>query len=186
MVTPLSISFSPPPMIHRATTTDHLPELHLAMIGHIHLSWSPKLIIGSDTKCREISFYFASHSHSSLPFVSSLSLAFLGTPHSHFSVFKIRAGRGHYCGWFSLALKQYEGCRLWHRASTTDYPEQPTFIVLRPEKRFKLENLHPSTEYFCKAFQNGLVKHTAAIQQQFDSTYSPLALTLRVCIEWLF
>ncbi|KOM47534.1 hypothetical protein LR48_Vigan07g123800 [Vigna angularis] len=55
--------------------------------------------------------------------------------------------------------------RLWHRASTTDYPEQPTFIVLRPEKRFKLENLHPSTEYFCKAFQNGLVKHTAAIQQ---------------------
>lgn len=32
-----------------------------------------------------------------------------------------------------------------------DYPEQPTFIVLRPEKRFKLENLHPSTEYFCKA-----------------------------------
>ncbi|KOM35192.1 hypothetical protein LR48_Vigan02g134200 [Vigna angularis] len=230
MVTPLSISFSPPPMIHRATTTDHLPELHLAMIGHIHLSWSPKLIIGSDTKCREISFYFASHSHSSLPFVSSLSLAFLGTPHSHFSVFKIRAGRGHYCGWFSLALKQYEGivvvvvglrfwhpcvgqnlstgsisviiaipiflcevrfgvlqtfeafsfegnidlcgeqlnkscpgdystakaeagtekdgddsdlyealyismgCRLWHRASTTDYPEQPTFIVLRPDR----------------------------------------------------
>lgn len=32
-----------------------------------------------------------------------------------------------------------------------DYPEQPTFIVLRPEKRFKLENLHPSTEYSCKA-----------------------------------
>ncbi|KOM47910.1 hypothetical protein LR48_Vigan07g161400 [Vigna angularis] len=161
-------------------------------------------------------------------------------------------GRGHYCGWFSLALKQYEGIvvvvvglrfwhpyvgqnlstgsilviiaipiffcevrfgvlqvgfywrplkplvlkeilifvvnnstkvvlgyRLWHRASTIDYPEQPTFIVLRPEKKFKLENLHPSTEYFCKAFQNGLVKHIAAIQQQFDSTYSPLALTLR-------
>ncbi|KOM40704.1 hypothetical protein LR48_Vigan04g090200 [Vigna angularis] len=35
-------------------------------------------------------------------------------------------------------------------------------------------------EYFCKAFQNGLVKHTVAIQQQFDSSYSPLALTLRL------
>ncbi|RDX74276.1 VIN3-like protein 2, partial [Mucuna pruriens] len=48
-------------------------------------------------------------------------------------------------------LKNFLGCRLWHRVSTMDYPEQPTFIVLRPEKRFKLENLHPSTEYFCKA-----------------------------------
>jgi len=48
-------------------------------------------------------------------------------------------------------LKNFLGCRLWHRVSTTDYPEQPTFIFLRPEKRFKLENLHPSTEYFCKA-----------------------------------
>lgn len=47
--------------------------------------------------------------------------------------------------------KNFLGCRLWHRVSTTDYPEQPTFIVLRPEKRFKLENLHSSTEYFCKA-----------------------------------
>ncbi|KOM54719.1 hypothetical protein LR48_Vigan10g061100 [Vigna angularis] len=87
---------------------------------------------------------------------------------------------------FYEALYISMGCRLWHRASTTDYPEQPTFIVLRPEKRFKLENLHPSTEYFCNAFQNGLVKDTAAIQQQFDSTYSPLALTLRACIEWLY
>lgn len=48
-------------------------------------------------------------------------------------------------------LNNFLGCRLWHRISTMDYPEQPTFIVLRPEKRFKLENLHPSTEYFCKA-----------------------------------
>ncbi|KAL2341441.1 hypothetical protein Fmac_009381 [Flemingia macrophylla] len=29
------------------------------------------------------------------------------------------------------------------------------------------------------AFQNGLLKHTTAIQQQFDSTHSPLAMTLR-------
>jgi hypothetical protein len=49
-------------------------------------------------------------------------------------------------------LKNFLGCRLWHGKSTMDYPEQPTFIVLRPEKRFKLENLTPSTEYSCKAF----------------------------------
>lgn len=48
-------------------------------------------------------------------------------------------------------LKNFLGCRLWHGISTMDYPEQPTFIVLRPEKRFKLENLTPSTEYSCKA-----------------------------------
>ena len=47
-------------------------------------------------------------------------------------------------------LKNFLGCRLWHRPSGLEYPEQPTFIVLRPEKRFKLENLQPSTEYFCK------------------------------------
>lgn len=48
-------------------------------------------------------------------------------------------------------LKNFLGCRLWHGISAMGYPEQPTFIVLRPEKRFKLENLHPSTEYSCKA-----------------------------------
>ncbi|XP_027932670.1 enhancer of mRNA-decapping protein 4-like isoform X2 [Vigna unguiculata] len=49
----------------------------------------------------------------------------------------------------------------------------------------------PAFEMSCKAmfeqidvaFQNGLVKHTAAIQQQFDSTYSPLAMTLRDTIN---
>ena len=48
----------------------------------------------------------------------------------------------------------------------------------------------PAFEMSCKAlfeqidikFQNGLVKHTTAIQQQFDSTHSPLAMTLRVCV----
>nr|KYP62791.1 Enhancer of mRNA-decapping protein 4 [Cajanus cajan] len=33
------------------------------------------------------------------------------------------------------------------------------------------------------AFQNGLLKHTTAIQQQFDSTHSPLAMTLRDTIN---
>lgn len=48
----------------------------------------------------------------------------------------------------------------------------------------------PAFEMSCKAmfeqidasFQNGLAKHTAAIQQQYDTTHSPLAITLRVCI----
>lgn len=31
------------------------------------------------------------------------------------------------------------------------------------------------------AFQNGLMKHAAAMQQQYDSTHSPLVMTLRVC-----
>lgn len=48
-------------------------------------------------------------------------------------------------------LKNFLGCRLWHRESVKkDYPDQPTFIVFRPEKRFKIAHLHPSTEYFCK------------------------------------
>ncbi|XP_041021492.1 VIN3-like protein 2 isoform X2 [Juglans microcarpa x Juglans regia] len=48
-------------------------------------------------------------------------------------------------------LKEYLGCRLWHRKSVVkDYPEQPTFIVFRPEKRFKISHLQPSTEYSCK------------------------------------
>lgn len=49
----------------------------------------------------------------------------------------------------------------------------------------------PAFEMSCKAmfeqidvaFQNGLVKHTSAIQQQFDSTHSPLAMTLRDTIS---
>ncbi|KAK9269824.1 hypothetical protein L1049_025397 [Liquidambar formosana] len=48
-------------------------------------------------------------------------------------------------------LEEFLGCRLWHRKSTVkDYPEQPTYIVLRPQKRFKMTDLCPSTEYFCK------------------------------------
>ncbi|KAG4381306.1 hypothetical protein GLYMA_15G122400v4 [Glycine max] len=49
----------------------------------------------------------------------------------------------------------------------------------------------PAFEMSCKAmfeqidvaFQNGLGKHTTAIQQQFDSTHSPLAMTLRDTIN---
>ncbi|OMO50778.1 Fibronectin, type III [Corchorus capsularis] len=48
-------------------------------------------------------------------------------------------------------LEDFVGCRVWHRKSTErDYPDKPTFIVLNPEKRFRISNLNPSTEYFCK------------------------------------
>ncbi|KAJ9187025.1 hypothetical protein P3X46_002524 [Hevea brasiliensis] len=44
------------------------------------------------------------------------------------------------------------GCVLWHRESKAkDYPQKPTFVILKPEKRCKICNLTPSTEYFCKA-----------------------------------
>ncbi|BAT93726.1 hypothetical protein VIGAN_08025400, partial [Vigna angularis var. angularis] len=52
--------------------------------------------------------------HFTLPLTLILLFRSSHPSHSHFSVFKIRAGRGHYCGWFSLALKQYEGLRFWH------------------------------------------------------------------------
>ncbi|KAK4747507.1 hypothetical protein SAY87_014093 [Trapa incisa] len=57
-------------------------------------------------------------------------------------------------------LKNFLGCRLWHRQfAANDYPETPTFIVLRPEKRFKITSLIPSTEYSCKVliFSNSAV-----------------------------
>ncbi|XP_068312352.1 VIN3-like protein 2 [Pyrus communis] len=48
-------------------------------------------------------------------------------------------------------FNNFLGCRLWHRKSDAkDYPDQPSFIVLRPEKKFSITDLHPSSEYFCK------------------------------------
>jgi len=44
------------------------------------------------------------------------------------------------------------GCTLWHRsADSLDYPQKPTFIILRPETKFKISGLTPSTEYYFKA-----------------------------------
>ncbi|XP_020597586.1 VIN3-like protein 2 isoform X2 [Phalaenopsis equestris] len=44
------------------------------------------------------------------------------------------------------------GCKLWHRCSKAlDYPEEPTCIILRPEKRIMISGLCPSTEYFFRA-----------------------------------
>lgn len=54
-------------------------------------------------------------------------------------------------GYEDHLLEEFLGCRLWHRKSTMkDYPEKPTYIVLRPEKRFQVTDLNPSTEYLCK------------------------------------
>ncbi|XP_050214747.1 VIN3-like protein 2 isoform X2 [Mercurialis annua] len=44
------------------------------------------------------------------------------------------------------------GCMLWHHESTVkDYPQKPNYIILKPEKRFKITGLTPSTEYWWKA-----------------------------------
>ncbi|WCJ24753.1 vernalization5/VIN3-like [Euphorbia peplus] len=44
------------------------------------------------------------------------------------------------------------GCMLWHRESKVkDYPQKPTYIILKPDKSFKITDLKPSTEYSCKA-----------------------------------
>ncbi|GKV33564.1 hypothetical protein SLEP1_g42056 [Rubroshorea leprosula] len=41
--------------------------------------------------------------------------------------------------------------RIWHWKSTKNAcPDNPTFIALRPQKRFKIMDLNPSVEYFCK------------------------------------
>lgn len=47
-------------------------------------------------------------------------------------------------------LKDVLSCTLWHRRSTMDYLEEPTYIVSRPANRFELYDLDPSSEYFCK------------------------------------
>ncbi|XP_072970284.1 VIN3-like protein 2 isoform X2 [Typha angustifolia] len=43
------------------------------------------------------------------------------------------------------------GCTLWHRSSdTTDYPEEPTCLILRPDTKIMISGLSPSTEYLFK------------------------------------
>ncbi|KAK7246047.1 hypothetical protein RIF29_40904 [Crotalaria pallida] len=64
--------------------------------------------------------------------------------------------------------------------------------ALQEALRTSLEaSIVPAFEKSCKAmfeqidvtFQNGLAKHTTAVQQQYDSTHSPLAVTLRETIN---
>ncbi|PHU20552.1 VIN3-like protein 3 [Capsicum chinense] len=50
-----------------------------------------------------------------------------------------------------LMLSELMGFKLWYRKSTENkYPDDATFIALSPVKRFKLDGLDPSTQYFCK------------------------------------
>lgn len=63
-------------------------------------------------------------------------------------------------------------------------------LYLQDALRSNLEtSIIPAFEMSCKAmfeqidstFQKGLVKHTTAIQQQFETAHSPMAIALRVC-----
>lgn len=63
--------------------------------------------------------------------------------------------------------------------------------TLQDALRSSLEaSIIPAFEMSCKSmfeqvdttFQKGLVKHTSATQQQFESAHSPLAIALRVNI----
>lgn len=49
-----------------------------------------------------------------------------------------------------MLLEDIIGCRLWHRKSNDYYLEVPTRVLLRPETRFVILGLDPSTEYFFK------------------------------------
>ncbi|KAL8153959.1 hypothetical protein V2J09_011719 [Rumex salicifolius] len=43
------------------------------------------------------------------------------------------------------------GCRIWHRETIIkSYPDEPTFIISSPEKKLKISDLKPSTEYTCR------------------------------------
>ncbi|XP_028791735.1 LOW QUALITY PROTEIN: enhancer of mRNA-decapping protein 4-like [Neltuma alba] len=65
-------------------------------------------------------------------------------------------------------------------------------LALQEALKSSLEaSMIPAFEMSCKAmfeqidvaFQNGIVKHTTAIQQQYDSTHSPLVMSLRDTIN---
>lgn len=63
-------------------------------------------------------------------------------------------------------------------------------LLLQDALKYSLEtSVIPAFEMSCKAlfeqvdatFQKGMVEHTTAAQQHFESAHSPLALALRVC-----
>lgn len=70
-------------------------------------------------------------------------------------------------------------------------PVQKVDLYFQDALRTSLEaSMIPAFEMSCKnmfeqvdaTLQGGLIKHTTAAQQQFESTHSPLAVTLRVCM----
>ncbi|KAK9165675.1 hypothetical protein Scep_000866 [Stephania cephalantha] len=65
-------------------------------------------------------------------------------------------------------LQSFLGCKIWHRRATeSDYPEEPTYIVLRPERRFPLSNLDPSTEYIFKVSVFSITKELGSWEANF-------------------
>ncbi|KAF6143543.1 hypothetical protein GIB67_029712 [Kingdonia uniflora] len=65
-------------------------------------------------------------------------------------------------------LEQFLGCRIWHRSSNMAYyPENPTCIVLRPEERFFISDLDPSTKYFFKVSIFSIVRELGVWESQF-------------------
>ncbi|KAJ4960613.1 hypothetical protein NE237_020523 [Protea cynaroides] len=57
-------------------------------------------------------------------------------------------------------FEDFLGCRLWHRKFTlANYPENPTYMVLYPLRRFVLSNLDPLTECFCKVHGKLIGRH---------------------------
>ncbi|XP_021855259.1 VIN3-like protein 2 [Spinacia oleracea] len=48
-------------------------------------------------------------------------------------------------------FEEFLGCRIWHQKSALkSYPEKPSCIVLKPEKKFQICDLQPDTEYACR------------------------------------
>ncbi|KAF5179894.1 Vin3-like protein [Thalictrum thalictroides] len=80
-----------------------------------------------------------------------------------------------------MLLLDFLGCRIWHRKSTAvDYPGKPTHIVVRPEKRFVISDLDPSTEYsfkvsvFSSSKELGQWESTCVTQAPSGSSFSGL------------
>ncbi|PIA52279.1 hypothetical protein AQUCO_01000270v1 [Aquilegia coerulea] len=80
-----------------------------------------------------------------------------------------------------MLLLDFLGCRIWHRKSTAvEYPGKPTHIVVRPEKRFVISDLDPSTEYsfkvsvFSSSKELGQWESTCVTQAPTGSSFSGL------------
>ncbi|KAI4388692.1 hypothetical protein MLD38_000997 [Melastoma candidum] len=48
-------------------------------------------------------------------------------------------------------LENFIGCKIWHRHyAATQFADEPTFVSLKPQKRFKITGLQPSAKYLIK------------------------------------
>nr|AIN76719.1 vernalization insensitive 3 [Agapanthus praecox subsp. orientalis] len=66
------------------------------------------------------------------------------------------------------------GCTLWHQSSnSSDYPQDPTFIIQRPETKCKISGLTPSTEYLFKASPFSSTKELGKWEARCSTLKSP-------------